>query len=174
MSGKSRIWLFGDDVNTDLIIPGRYLDSYDPAHLASHAMEGANKDFAAGVSEGDIIVAGRNFGCGSSREQAVIALKRSGIQAVIARSFARIFYRNAVNLGLPVVVSRAADSLFKDGDSALLEVEAGTLASLDGTRIAVLDKVPDHVRVILDHGGLIPYIKAKIEKKSGPILLKRE
>jgi 3-isopropylmalate dehydratase small subunit len=165
MSGKQRIWLFGDDVNTDLIIPGRYLDSYDPAHLASHAMEGANKEFAAGVSEGDIIVAGRNFGCGSSREQAVIALKRSGIQAIVARSFARIFYRNAINLGLRVVVSGTADSVFKDGDSAVLEVEAGTLASIDGSKMAVLDKIPVHVRVILDHGGLIPHIKAKLGKK---------
>ena len=160
MSGKPRIWLFGDDVNTDLIIPGRYLDSYDPAHLASHAMEGANKNFAAGVKEGDIIVAGKNFGCGSSREQAVIALKRSGVQAIVARSFARIFYRNAINLGLRIIVSGAADSVFKDGDSAVLEVEAGTLASIDGSKMAALDKIPEHVRVILDHGGLIPHIKA--------------
>jgi len=160
MSGKPRIWLFGDDVNTDLIIPGRYLDSYDPAHLASHAMEGANKNFAAGVKEGDIIVAGRNFGCGSSREQAVIALKRSGVQAIVARSFARIFYRNAINLGLRVIVSGTADSVFKDGDSAVLAVERGTLASADGSKMAALDKIPEHVRVILDHGGLIPHIKA--------------
>ena len=165
MSDKPRIWLFGDDVNTDLIIPGRYLDSYDPAHLASHAMEGANKDFAARVSKEDIIVAGRNFGCGSSREQAVIALKRSGVQAIIARSFARIFYRNAVNLGLRVIVSGTADSVFKDGDSAVLEVEAGTLASLDGSKMAALDKIPEHVKVILDHGGLIPHVKAKLGKK---------
>jgi 3-isopropylmalate dehydratase small subunit len=165
MSGNPRIWLFGDDVNTDLIIPGRYLDSYDPDHLASHAMEGANKGFAAGVSEGDIIVAGRNFGCGSSREQAVIALKRSGVQAIVARSFARIFYRNAINLGLRVIVSGTADSVFKDGDPAVLEVEAGTLASTDGSKMAALDKIPEHVRVILDHGGLIPHIKAKLGKK---------
>jgi 3-isopropylmalate dehydratase small subunit len=165
MNGKPRIWLFGDDVNTDLIIPGRYLDSYDPAHLASHAMEGANKDFAAGVSVGDIIVAGRNFGCGSSREQAVIALKRGGIQAIVARSFARIFYRNAINLGLRVIVSGTADSVFKDGDSAVLDVEAGTLASIDGSKMAALDKIPDHVGAILDHGGLIPHIKEKLGKK---------
>ena len=162
MSGKPRIWLFGDDVNTDLIIPGRYLDSYDPAHLASHAMEGANKDFATGVSEGDIIVAGTNFGCGSSREQAVIALKRSGVQAIVARSFARIFYRNAINLGLRVIVSGKADSVFKDGDSAVLEVEAGTLASIDGSKMAALDKIPEHVSAILDKGGLVPFIKSKI------------
>ena len=165
MSGKSRIWLFEDDVNTDLIIPGRYLDSYDPAHLASHAMEGSSKDFAARVKEGDIIVAGKNFGCGSSREQAVIALKHSGVQAIIARSFARIFYRNAINLGMRVVVSGTADSVFKDGDSAVLEVEAGTLASIDGSKMAALDRIPEHVRVILDHGGLIPHVKAKLGKK---------
>jgi len=162
MSGRPRIWLFGDDVNTDLIIPGRYLDSYDPAHLASHAMEGANKGFAAGVSEGDIIVAGKNFGCGSSREQAVIALKRSGIQAIVARSFARIFYRNAINLGLRVLVSGTADSVFKDGDSAVLEIGAGTLASIDGSKVAALDKIPEHVRAILDQGGLVPFIKSKL------------
>ena len=162
MSGKPRIWLFGDDVNTDLIIPGRYLDSYDPAHLASHAMEGANKNFAAGVKKGDIIVAGRNFGCGSSREQAVIALQHSGVQTVVARSFARIFYRNAVNLGLRVIVSGTADSVFKDGDSAVLEVEAGTLASIDGSKTAALDKIPEHVRTILDQGGLVPFIKSKL------------
>jgi len=162
MIGKPRIWLFGDDVNTDLIIPGRYLDNYDPAHLASHAMEGANKDFAAGVAEGDIIVAGRNFGCGSSREQAVIALKRSGVQAVIARSFARIFYRNAINLGLRAIVSGTADSVFKDGDSAVLEIESDTLASADGSKTADLDRIPEHVRAILDQGGLVPFIKSKL------------
>jgi 3-isopropylmalate dehydratase small subunit len=165
MSSRPRIWLFGDDVNTDLIIPGRYLDSYDPAHLASHAMEGANKDFAAGVSEGDIIVAGRNFGCGSSREQAVIALKHSGVQAVVAKSFARIFYRNAINLGLRVIVSGTADSSFKDGDSAVLEVDAGTLVSIDGSKMAALDKIPEHLRAILDHGGLIPHVRAKLGRE---------
>ena len=162
MSRKPRIWLFGNDVNTDLIIPGRYLDSYDPAHLASHAMEGSSKDFAARVKEGDIIVAGKNFGCGSSREQAVIALKHSGVQAIIARSFARIFYRNAINLGLRVIVSGTADSVFKDGDSAVLEVEANTLASLDGSKMVALEKIPEHVGAILDQGGLVPFIKSKL------------
>jgi 3-isopropylmalate dehydratase small subunit len=165
MRDKPRIWLFGDDINTDLIIPGRFLDSYDPSHLASHAMEGASKDFAAGVSEGDIIVAGRNFGCGSSREQAVIALKRSGIQAIIARSFARIFYRNAINLGLPVIISGTADSIFKDGDPVVLGVESDTLSSIDGSKMAALDKIPEHLRAILDDGGLIPHVKVKLGKK---------
>jgi len=165
MSDMQRIWLFGDDVNTDLIIPGRYLDNYDPAHLASHAMEGANKDFAARVTKGDIIVAGRNFGCGSSREQAVIALKRSGVQAIIARSFARIFYRNAINLGLRVIVSETAYSEFKDGDSAVLDFEAGSLASIDGSKTAALEKIPEHLRAILDHGGLISHVRATLGKK---------
>ena len=91
MSDSQRIWKFGDDVNTDLIIPGRYLDNYDPKHLAAHAMEGASKEFASRVSTGDVIVAGENFGCGSSREQAVLALKHAGVSAVIAKSFSRIF-----------------------------------------------------------------------------------
>src|SRR5512137_1916542 len=105
---SGRVWKFGDDINTDLIIPGKYLENYDPVHLAAHAMEGASKDFAKNVSKGDIVLAGLNFGCGSSREQAAIALKHAGIAAIIAKSFARIFYRNAINLGLPVLKSEDA------------------------------------------------------------------
>ena len=111
------MWKFGDDVNTDLIIPGRYLSSYDAAHLAKHAMEGLSGAFARDVRPGDIIVAGMQFGCGSSREQAVIALKSAGVSAVVAKSFARIFYRNAVNLGLPVLVSADASETFEDAQS---------------------------------------------------------
>ena len=122
MSARGRVWRFGDDVNTDLIIPGKYLDIYDPAHLAAHAMEGANKEFASGVKKGDIIVAGANFGCGSSREQAVIALKHAGVSAVVAKSFARIFYRNAINLGLPVVTSKEAVDSVRDGEIAVLDL----------------------------------------------------
>ena len=164
MSGKARIWLFGDDVNTDLIIPGKYLDNYDPAHLAAHAMEGINKNFANDVSNGDIIVAGRNFGCGSSREQAVIALKHAGVEAVVAKSFARIFYRNAINLGFPVIVSGTASTVFKDGDSAVLDMDSGTLSSRDGAKVAAVEQIPAHVKTIVDAGGLVPYIKRRLGK----------
>jgi 3-isopropylmalate dehydratase small subunit len=165
MSNHGRAWKFGDDVNTDLIISGKYLDNYDPAHLASHAMEGANKDFASGVRQGDIIIAGANFGCGSSREQAVMALKHSGVEAVIARSIARIFYRNAVNLGLTVVVSPNAADVFQDGDSVALDLPGHRLVSSTGNRWADLEPVPAHVRMILDEGGLVPFVKKRLREK---------
>jgi 3-isopropylmalate/(R)-2-methylmalate dehydratase small subunit len=165
MNVKGRVWLFQDDVNTDLIIPGRYLDDYDPEHLARHAMEGANKEFASKVKNGDIIVAGSNFGCGSSREQAVIALKHAGVSAVVAKSFARIFYRNAINLGLPVIESEDAHDAFSDGAVAVLDQTSSKLVSEDGTVSANLKEVPAHVRTILDHGGLIPHIRAMLGSK---------
>ncbi len=164
----TRIWRFGDDVNTDAIIPGKYLDNYDPGHLAAHAMEGANREFAGSVSKGDIIVAGRNFGCGSSREQAVIALARAGVKAVVAKSFARIFYRNAVNLGLSVITSEDAADVFVDGDEAALDLKNHILVSADGARRASLAPVPEHVRKILDAGGLVPYVKAKLAMTTRP------
>ena len=165
MISNGRVWKFGDDINTDLIIPGRYLSSYDPAHLAKHAMEGANKEFAAGVSKGDIIIAGENFGCGSSREQAVTAIMHSGVVAVVARSFARIFYRNAINLGLPVLVSKDAVSAFEDGDEISLDWRDGLLVSRDGSKDARLQQMPMHLKDILEHGGLVPHIKAQLRHR---------
>jgi 3-isopropylmalate dehydratase small subunit len=164
MSDQGRVWKFGDDVNTDLIISGKHLDNYDPAHLASHAMEGASKNFASGVRQGDMIIAGVNFGCGSSREQAVMALKHSGIEAVIARSFARIFYRNAINLGLTVVVSPNAADVFQDGDSVALDLQGHRVVSSTGNRWAGLEPVPAHVKMILDEGGLVPFIKKRLKE----------
>jgi len=165
MSARGRVWKFGDDINTDLIIPGRYLDNYDPAHLAAHAMEGANKEFASKVVKGDIIVAGSNFGCGSSREQAVIALKHAGVSAVVAKSFARIFYRNAINLGLPVIESEDAHETVSDGVVAVLDQASSKLTLEDGTGAAHLKEIPAHARAILDHGGLIPHIRARLRSK---------
>ena len=162
MTSERRVWKFGNDVNTDLIIPGRYLDNYEPSHLARHAMEGASKEFATGVKPGDVIVAGGNFGCGSSREQAVVALKTAGVSAVVARSFARIFYRNAVNLGLEVLESDDACDIFDDGDLVVADFASGKVRSADGERQAVLKEVPKSVRAILEAGGLVPYLKARI------------
>jgi 3-isopropylmalate dehydratase small subunit len=162
MRSKGRVWRFGDDINTDLIIPGRYLDNYDPAHLASHAMECVSKEFAKNVGKGDVIVAGRNFGCGSSREQAVVALKHAGVSAVVAKSFARIFYRNAINLGLPVITSSDACDLFIDGDIVIIDTSEGAMISESRQVTARIDPIPDHVRKILDAGGLVPYIKGAI------------
>jgi 3-isopropylmalate dehydratase small subunit len=162
---EGRVWKFGDDVNTDLIIPGRYLDNYDPAHLAAHAMEGVSREFASRVARGDIVVAGKNFGCGSSREQAVIALKRAGIGVVIASSFARIFYRNAVNLGLPVLVSKDACVKIGDGDTARVDIVLGTISTSEGALSVTTEPTPEHVARILEQGGLVPYIKARLGTK---------
>ena len=162
MSG--RVWVFGDDVNTDLIIHGRYMDNYDPKHLASHAMEGASKEFPVKVMPGDIIVAGENFGCGSSREQAVLALKHAGVSAVVAKSFARIFYRNSINLGLMALVSKSAHELFADGEDASLDAERNSLVSADKGKAARFEPIPAHIAKILDKGGLVPYIKDRLKK----------
>lgn len=168
MSSEGRVWLFGDDVNTDLIIPGRYLDRYDAKHLAAHAMEGVNRDFAKQVRKGDLLVAGRNFGCGSSREQAVIALKEAGVSVVVARSFARIFYRNAINLGLPVVISPDAVGMFSDGDRATVDTSGGVMTKAGGGQKAKLEPIPARAREILDSGGLVPHVRARLKAGNGP------
>ncbi len=165
MSDSHRIWKFGDDINTDLIIPGRYLDNYDPKHLASHAMEGASVEFASSVSRGDIIVAGENFGCGSSREQAVIALKQAGVSAVVAKSFARIFYRNSVNLGLMALVSKSAYEMFEDGEGATLDPTENALMSVDSRKKASFEPIPARILEVLDEGGLMPYLKKNVRRK---------
>lgn len=158
----ARVWKFGDDINTDLIIPGKYLDSYDPAHLAAHAMEGVSRDFPNAVSKGDIIVAGSNFGCGSSREQAVIALKHAGVAAIVAKSFARIFYRNSINLGLLVLISSDAFDILEDGEEVVLDERV--LSSRDRTKEATIEPVPEHLRKILEQGGLVPFISTRLNK----------
>ena len=164
MISKGRVWRFGDDINTDLIIPGRYLDNYDPGHLASHAMEGVSREFASKVRKGDVIVAGRNFGCGSSREQAVIALRQAGVSAVVAGSFARIFYRNAVNLGLCPLVSQDAHAVFADGDVVSVDMGSSTVVSEDGSKKASVEPLPDHVRAILESGGLVQHIRSRLRR----------
>ena len=162
MTSEGRVWKFDDDINTDLIIPGRHLDNYEQSHLARHAMEGASREFAAAVRPGDIIVAGRNFGCGSSREQAVTALKSAGVSAVVAKSFARIFYRNAINLGMPVLESLDAHDSFSDGDRAAIDRNTGTLSSADGSKKASLKQIPPNAKEVLESGGLVPYLRQKM------------
>ena len=121
---KGKVWNFGDNIDTDVIIPGRYLRTFNPQDLALHVLEGERADFTANVEKGDIILAGENFGCGSSREQAPVAIKAAGVDAIIAKSFARIFYRNAINIGLPVVV---ADIDADDGDVVSVDLEEGII-----------------------------------------------
>lgn len=162
MTSDGRVWKYGDDVNTDLIIPGRYLDNYDPSHLASHAMEGIHSDFSKRVNHGDIIVAGRNFGCGSSREQAVTALKSCGVRAIVAETFARIFYRNSITLGLPVYESRDACRLFEDGDEVVIDSTSTVLSSADGSKRAALAPIPPRLKEVLDSGGLLNSLKKEV------------
>ena len=156
---RGKVWKYGDHVNTDLIIPGRYLDNYDLHSLAKHAMEDIDRDFASNVRKGDVIVGGRNFGCGSSREQAPLVLKELGVGAVIAHSFARIFYRNAINVGLPVIVSKdAADRLYQD-DMVIIDIGKGAITRLSDGAVIGFDPLPDFLIEIVEAGGLVSYMK---------------
>jgi 3-isopropylmalate/(R)-2-methylmalate dehydratase small subunit len=151
-----RVWKFGDNIDTDAIIPGRYLVHYDPRVLASHAFEGTRQDFAAGAREGDVVIAGRNFGCGSSREHAPLALIGAGVSIVIAESFARIFYRNAVNVGiLPLVCPEAG--MIPDGADIRIDVD-GHIISWEDKRFPI-EPVPGFLREIVDAGGLVAFAR---------------
>lgn len=158
---RGRVWRYGDHVNTDVIIPGRYLDDYDVRSMAKHALEDLDPRFAKDVAYGDVIVAGRNFGCGSSREQAPLALKHAGVGAVVATSFARIFFRNAVNVGLPVV-ELDATGMFERGDVALINLEKGVIVNETTGRTGRFDPLPDFLLDILRDGGLVPHTAKRL------------
>ena len=158
-----RIWRFGNDVDTDAIIPGRFLTLYDPGELAKHAFEGTRDDFAGGAREGDLIVAGRNFGCGSSREHAPLALKGAGIRVIVADSFARIFYRNAINSGMLPLVCHGAGGI-RDGQMGEINLELGTLR-VEGKRYE-LESVPEFLREVVDAGGLVEYARGLSEVRT--------
>jgi methanogen homoaconitase small subunit len=149
---KGKAWVYGDDIDTDVIIPGKYLRTKDARLWAEHALEGCDLDFARLVEPGDVIVAGRNFGCGSSREQAARALKGAGVAAVVARSFARIFYRNAINVGLALI---EADVACQKGDTVEVDLSEG-LVRVQG-RVYRGTRLPDFLRAILDDGGLVAH-----------------
>ena len=155
---KGKAWNYGDDINTDFILPGIYLELTDPKEIGKHAMEGIDKEFVNKVQQGDIIVGGRNFGLGSSREQAPIALKYSGVSAVIAESFARIFYRNAANLGLPALECPNVSKEIKTGDTVEVDIEAGKII-VNGEKELEFVPVPPFMMEILEAGGLREYIK---------------
>ena len=152
-NAKGIVFKYGDNVDTDVIIPARYLNSSDPAELATHCMEDIDKDFVKKVKKGDIMVATKNFGCGSSREHAPISIKASGVSCVIAETFARIFYRNAINIGLPVIVCKDLYDHVQDQDEMELDLEAGTIVS--GGQTFTCTKLPAKMQSILDQGGLI-------------------
>ncbi|MEM3958251.1 MAG: 3-isopropylmalate dehydratase small subunit [Thermoproteota archaeon] len=163
MKIRGRIIRLGDNVDTDVIIPARYLVTHDAEVLAKHVFEDYYPEFRAKVSGGAIIVAGENFGLGSSREHAVIALKHSGVKAIVAKSFARIFYRNSINLGLPVLVIREAEGLdrLRDGDEAELDVANGVLTIIKTGEKFSCDKMPEFIMKIIEAGGLINYFLKK-------------
>ncbi len=158
---KGRVWKFGDDVDTDAVIPGRYLIMNTPAELAKHAFEGVRPEFAKEVSEGDIIVAGNNFGCGSSREHAPIALKGTMISCVIARSFARIFFRNSINIGVALLECPDTDRI-EDEDELQVDLASGVITNLTKNEKYQATPLPDFVRGIMDAGGLIEYTRQTI------------
>lgn len=163
MSVKGRVFKYGNDVDTDVIIPARHLTSADPAHLASHCMEDIDPDFVNRVNAGDVMVAGENFGCGSSREHAPVAIKASGITLVIASSFARIFYRNAINVGLPIMECPEASSAINNGDEIEADFDTGVIRDLTTSESFTAKPFPEFIKKIIDAGGLVPYTKMKSE-----------
>jgi 3-isopropylmalate/(R)-2-methylmalate dehydratase small subunit len=154
---------FGDDINTDEIIPARYLNTSDPRELAKHAMEDADPSFMKKARAGDFIVAGKNFGCGSSREHAPIALKAGGLSGVIAGSFARIFYRNAFNMGLPIFESEAAAKEIQPGDDIVVDLNTGTIKDLTTGKTYISQPLPPFMQELIADGGLIAHIKKKVK-----------
>jgi 3-isopropylmalate/(R)-2-methylmalate dehydratase small subunit len=162
---KGRAFKFGDDINTDEIIPARYLNTSDPKELAKHVMEDADPEFPKKVQKGDIIVAGKNFGCGSSREHAPIAIKAAGVSAVIAKSFARIFYRNAINIGLPIFESPEAVEGIEEGDVVEINPETGVIRNITKGTEYKATPIPPDIRKIMEAGGLMEYAKQKLGLK---------
>jgi 3-isopropylmalate/(R)-2-methylmalate dehydratase small subunit len=159
MNVQGRVWKVGDNINTDLIIAGKYkLNITNINELAKHAMEGAIPDFVHKVNRGDIIVAGNNFGCGSSREQAPLVLKHLGLSAVIAKSFARIFYRNAINIGLPAVECKNVDDI-DNGDLLAVNLTDGFVKNLTKSKTYPIKSMPPELWEILSEGGLVEYVK---------------
>ena len=156
---KGKVWNFGDNIDTDVIIPGRYLRTFDEKELAVHVLEGERADFTKGVQKGDIILAGDNFGCGSSRVQAAVAIKAAGVDVIIAKSLARIFYRNAINIGLPVVT---ADIEADDGDILSVDLEEGIIENQTKSTQVEIQPFNDFMFEILSDGGIVEhYLKNK-------------
>lgn len=155
---NSKAYVFGDNVDTDVIIPARYLNSFDEAELASHCMEDIDADFVKKVNKGDIVVAGYNFGCGSSREHAPIAIKAAGVSAVIAKSFARIFYRNALNIGLPILECPECGKITQ-GDELEIDFDEGIIKNLSKGESYRTEPFPSFIKNIIEKGGLLRSIK---------------
>ncbi|SDF74060.1 3-isopropylmalate dehydratase small subunit [Sporolituus thermophilus] len=156
---EGKVWRYGDNVDTDVIIPARYLNTADPRELAAHCMEDIDPAFAGQVAAGDIIVAGKNFGCGSSREHAPLAIKGCGVACVVADSFARIFYRNAINIGLPLLELGDAVAGIAAGHRLRIDLAAGRVENLTTGEVFTAQPLPQFVQAIAKAGGLIAYVK---------------
>lgn len=160
---KGKAWFYGDNVDTDVIIPARYLVTSDEKSLAAHCMEDIDDTFAKGVINGDVIAAGNNFGCGSSREHAPIAIKGSGTSCVIAKSFARIFYRNAINIGLPILECAETDRITK-GDIIEVDLAKGTITNITKNETYHAKPFPEFLQNLIGLGGLVPYVRARLSQ----------
>ena len=162
MNAKGPVFKYGDNIDTDVIIPARYLNTQSPAELAAHCMEDIDKTFVTRVKAGDIMVGGENFGCGSSREHAPISIKAAGVSVVIAKSFARIFYRNSINIGLPIMECPAAVDGIKNGDKVSVDADTGTITNLSTGESFQAQPFPAFIQQIIEAGGLIERTKKKM------------
>ena len=165
MALRGHVHPYGDHIDTDIIVAARYLNTTDPAELARHCMEDAGDNFVTRVQPGDFIVAGENFGCGSSREHAPIAIKAAGVSAVVAKSFARIFFRNAINVGLPILESPDAAADARPGDDLEVELDTGVIRNITRGKTYRAAPFPPFLRDIIDAGGLVNYVREQIAAK---------
>lgn len=163
---KGKIWKFKDNIDTDVIIPARYLNTSDPKELGLHCMEDYDSEFVNKINQGDIIVAGRNFGCGSSREHAPIALKAAGVSCIIAKSFARIFFRNAINIGLPIFESEEIADQCSEGDFLEVDTAKGIIENINKDKTYKLKPLPAFIQNIISLGGLREYVKEEVRRRN--------
>ncbi len=161
---RERAIKYGDNVDTDVIIPARYLNTSDDRELASHCFEGLDSDFKEKVKERKIIIAGNNFGCGSSREHAPLSIKTSGVKAIIAVSFSRIFFRNSINIGLPVISSREAADFIQDGDELEVDFSSGRIKDITRDKVFDINPLPEFIQSIIKSGGYINFVKEDLNK----------
>ena len=163
---EGKVWKFRDNIDTDVIIPARYLNTSDPTELALHCMEDYDPQFIKKISRGDIIVAGKNFGCGSSREHAPIALKAAGLSCIIAKSFARIFFRNAINIGLPIFESEEIVDQCSEGELLEIDTVKGTIKNLSTNIVYRTNLLPEFIQKVISMGGLREYVKEEVKRRN--------
>lgn len=161
---KEKVIKYGHNVDTDVIIPARYLNTSDENELASHCFEDLDKEFPEKLKKAKVVVAGTNFGCGSSREHAPLAIKASGVRLVVASSFARIFFRNAINIGLPLVQSSEASQETREGDVLEVDLSGGSIKNVTRSKVYSISPLPDFIQGVIQSGGYIPYIKSQLKK----------